>query len=303
MGNAANVQLSAEDVEAALQEWSQGDVVLGSHIPLVHIADLRMPLTPASQELLEENGLADGPLAVIETNEIGCIVVSQTCDIVRSPKLRPFVDVCPVIRAPSEGVMREVGLGMRPRYAKIPTLQSERLIADLDRVVTVEKTLLAHVPAEARRRGCSTEDDLAGFARALARKRMRFAFPQPFVDAVAKIADRVQKKHGKETRDKDGRPTSEGSTYAALHEIRVHCDDWSRVSPETTLLFIFPKIAGIPKDAEDTFRELMNRFRPNAEFGVPPQSQVLALDAMSAELWLSTAPLDLDHLSGTGEGE
>ncbi len=41
----------AEKIDAALQVWRQGDVVLDSTFEFLHLADLSRPLSPASNQI------------------------------------------------------------------------------------------------------------------------------------------------------------------------------------------------------------------------------------------------------------
>lgn len=63
-------------------------------------------------------------------------------------------------------------------------------------------------------RGLSlTDQQTRDFAQALARKRIRFAFPDDFTDLAGKLQNRIWEKHGKQS--------DEGKGLRALREIRV----------------------------------------------------------------------------------
>ena len=106
--------------------------------------------------------------------------------------------------------MEEIRHLRRPSFAYVPSTTAERLVAHLDRTMTVEKALVA---SWTRRPGCRTDNELRAFAQALARKRSRFAFPDDFVAAAQRLLRRLADKHD--------RQTGEGAHLRALREIRV----------------------------------------------------------------------------------
>ena len=62
--------------------------------------------------------------------------------------------------------------------------------------MTVEKAIVA---GWTRIPGWETDNDLRDFARALARKRSRYAFPDDFVAAARSLQERLTDKHNKQT--------------------------------------------------------------------------------------------------------
>ena len=89
-------------------------------------------------------------------------------------------------------------------------MASHRLVADLDRVMTIEKTGVA---VWERTEGCRTDDDAHRLSLALARKRVRTAFPDDFVAFARPLMDRISLKHDKRS--------DQGHALRALREIRV----------------------------------------------------------------------------------
>lgn len=79
-----------QEVDAALKKWCQGDFVLGEQW-FVYRIDPQRPLTEASLD----PGAEGSDLVEIEIR--GFVVVTQTCDIVRSCSSRPFVEVVPLV--------------------------------------------------------------------------------------------------------------------------------------------------------------------------------------------------------------
>jgi hypothetical protein len=72
--------------------------VLGSDAPFVHLADLDAPTTSHAEELAGESGAER--LAVVSVEALGLVVLTQTCDLVRTCTDRPFVEVCPLVEMP-----------------------------------------------------------------------------------------------------------------------------------------------------------------------------------------------------------
>lgn len=189
-------------VDAALKQWRQGDCVVGEQW-FVHRLAPRLPLTPQAAAAAKEG--AD----LAEAEVRGFVVISQSCDLARLCVERPYVEVAPLVEVDTAD-LQMIKRDRRPRYAFIAGLQASNLVGDLDRVMTVEKAVVA---AWERIPGCGTDPERRVFAQALARKRTRFAFPNDFTELASKLRGRMQEKHGKQT--------DEGEALRALREIRV----------------------------------------------------------------------------------
>ena len=138
--------LDAEDVtriDRALQSWRQGDVALDDSVFFLHLADLGTPLTTEARETANahtdsgEGGSVEGVASVVP----GVVLVTQTCDIVRSCAERPYVEVSPLIEVP-RAFLDDVRRLRRPAFAHVPAVETRGLVADLDRTMTVEKRWL-----------------------------------------------------------------------------------------------------------------------------------------------------------------
>ena len=266
----------AQKIDAALQSWRQGDFTLGD-VWLAHIADGSAALTEVATK-------GDGVhAAVYEVG--GVVVVTQTCDVVRACTDRPFVCVAPLIKLEDSGG-NAVAVGMSPRYARVATRPD--LVADLDQVVSIEKSLVA---SWERLPGWTTDDELREFAASLARKAARFAFPDDFTLQVAKgLQRRVKEKH-----DKD---SDEGKALRALREIRVSASpSWD--SEKVSLFFFFirdeePEALDIKWD-----QHLSQWLKLCKPFGTVTriEGRVTTLDGMTAREYVESDQLDLDHLS------
>jgi hypothetical protein len=219
---------------------------------------------------------------------LGFALVTQTCDIVRSCKDRPFVEVCPLVEV-DNARLKEIERGRRPGYGFLPMLAPQRLVADLDRVMTVEKPVLAEWT---RTPGWTTDAEGRAFAAALARKRVRFAFPDDFTALVEELQRRLQEKHDKES--------PEGRGLRALREIRVQATpSWD--GPEVTLLSWFVRQDA---DSEGTgwpgLLDAWLRLVPATGRFSTVHGQVASLEEMNALDYVGSDPLDLDHLSSRG---
>ena len=120
---------------------------------------------------------------LVEMEVPGFIVVTQTCDIVRSRAERPFIELCPLVEVDADR-LEEIKRCRRPAYAFVPQLSEKQLVADLDRVMTVVKDLVA---TWKRTPGWITDAEARAFALALSRKRARFAFPDDFSVLAKKL--------------------------------------------------------------------------------------------------------------------
>lgn len=272
-------------VDLALQSWRQGDCVVGEQWFTYRI-DTASPLT-------EEAAIAaDSDADVAESLVHGFMLATQTCDIVRSCASRPFIEVCPLV-AVDDRTLVDVRRGRQPRFAFVPGVGARGLVADLDRVMTVEKAVLAKWE---RTRGCCSDDDVRRLSFALARKRARFAFPDDFVEWALPLSKRLSSKH-----DKD---SPEGRALRGLREIRVRAEpSWDADAIALTLWFIRNE-DDLAFNAESWSRHLEAWLRlvpPKGRFG-PIEGLVLALEDLTAKDYVEGDLLDLDHLSIRGDG-
>ena len=123
-----------DQIDERLRDWQQGDCVLGEHWFLYRTSRL-CPLTEAGAVAVSED------MDNAEAEVLGLGVVTQTCDLVRRCEDRPFVEVCPLVEV-EDSTLHEIQRGRRPNYAFIPGVAERSLVADLDRVMTVEKSVV-----------------------------------------------------------------------------------------------------------------------------------------------------------------
>ena len=226
-----------------------------------------------------------------ETETLGFMVVTQTCDIVRSCKERPFIEVSPLVEV-QESALHEIERGHRPRYAFVAGLAERRLVADLDRVMTVEKSVVAEWE---RAVGCQTDADVRRMSLALGRKRARVAFPDDFVALASPLMDRMSSKHEKES--------PEGLALRALREVRIRAAPaWDAEEVELTFLFVPDEEEGrLEQRAWHKYlRQWLDLVQRSGRF-VYVDGVVQTLDDLTARDYVESDPLDLDHLSGRDE--
>jgi len=208
------------EIDEVLRHWRQGDCVLGEHWFIFRIA----PNAPLTEDA---TAAAAAESENAEASAFGLAVISQTCDIVRQCDGRPFLEVCPLVEV-EQNVLNEIERGRRPGYAYIPGIADHGLVADLERIMTVEKSVVAQWDRE---RGCLNDQDSRRLALALARKRARMAFPDDFSSMVAPLTRRLSVKHGKES--------DEGRALRALREIRIRAaPSWDADEIELVFWFI-----------------------------------------------------------------
>lgn len=268
------------EVDAALKKWCQGDFVLGEQ-GFVYRIDPQRPLTEASLDA----GAEGSDLVEIEVR--GFVVVTQTCDIVRSCSSRPFVEVVPLVEV-DEQYLYEIQRGRRPQYAFIPGVAEHRLVADLDRVMTVEKAVVA---GWERQPGCQSDREVRALGQALARKRVRFAFPDDFTEWAGKLQGRFREKHDKSS--------SEGEALRSLREIRVRAaPSWN--DSEIQLMFWFIRHEEQVQFQGTGWDKLLQQWLkliPVSGRFQSVEGQVVTLEDITAKDYVESDPLDLDHLS------
>lgn len=275
-------EATLDRIDEALLVWRQGDCVLGEHWLLFRL-DVGAPITEEARVAAAEG--ADAGEAEVR----GLMLLTQTCDIVRSCRNRPFVEVCPLVEV-DDGEFEVIRKGRRPNYAYIPGIADDtRLVGDLDRLMAVEKAVVA---GWNRLNGCRDDDEVRRLSLALARKRARFAFPDDFVAFVKDLQSRLTSKHNKNS--------DEGRALRALREIRVRAaPSWDAEQVQLTFWFIRhddePEFEGQTWD--NYLESWLARVRDDGRFH-SVEGAIVTLDDITARDYVESDQLDLDHLSG-----
>lgn len=282
------LESSSPDVERinrAMADWRQGDISLGNHC-FMHVADPAKALT-------SQSGQAEGNVQPIVSEVVGLVMLSQSCDIVRSCLERPFVEIAPLLEA-TGAVFQQVKKGLRPRFAFVPAAANRNLVVDLDRVMTLEKAVVA---AWDRTPGCGTDAEARAFQQALQRKYARFAFPDDFTRCASKLLTRLQEKHD--------RRSMEGDALRALREIRVRATpSWD--DSNVTLFFWFIREETEPEFGETSWASMSEAWLnliPRGGRFVSVDGDVAALEDLTAKDYVDSDRLDLDHLSSGSKPE
>jgi hypothetical protein len=163
-------------------------------------------------------------------------------------------------------------------------LRDKLLVADLERIMTLEKPI---VSGWTRVEGCSTDAERRLFAEAIVRKRQRFAFPNQFSSRFEKMRERFKDKHEKFN--------DEGRALRELREIRIRAEPgWEEGS--VTLTFLFIKKDGMAGPSESLAESWVSLFDKGERF-VEAYAEVTTLDDISARDYVESDRLDLDGLS------
>ncbi|WP_420442277.1 hypothetical protein [Candidatus Palauibacter sp.] len=275
-----------ELVDERVATWRQAECVV-EDAWFLYRTSAQNPLTDAGGAAVVEGA------ENAETSVLGFAILTQTCDLVRPCADRPFVEVSvsPLVEV-DDLRLHEIERGRRPNYGFIPGVAHRRLVADLDRIMTVEKPVVA---GWERIEGCRTDDETRRFSLALARKRARTAFPDDFVVFAKPLMERMSERHD--------RQSDEGRVLSSLREVRVRAaPSWDADAVELTFWFV-------RNDDEPAFEidnwELCLTALPQPESTyerfVRVDGVVLTLDDLTARDFVESDPLDLDHLS-TREG-
>ncbi|WP_373046598.1 hypothetical protein [Vulgatibacter sp.] len=156
--------------------------------------------------------------------------------------------------------------------------------------MTLEKSVLLHLE---RIDGCRSDTEVRDFARALARKRLRPAFPESFVERVHDLQRRILGKHDKNT--------PEGQALRALREIRVRAaPSWDAEAIDITFFFVKDENSEQHGIAWESQRDAWLALVPPSGAPYDPiLGEVVSLADMTAQDYVESDLLDFDHLSSS----
>jgi hypothetical protein len=142
---------------------------------------------------------------------IQVVVLTQTCDIVRSSDTRPYLQVARLIRVQDPKRAQQYAEGETPQYVAVPMAGTDAFV-DLDQISTLRKDLIVDLPHQP---GVGAEpEEIRRFAQGVARKFGRYPFPDYFIESVDPLRQRILRRW-----DKSASP--EGRVLADLVQIRV----------------------------------------------------------------------------------
>lgn len=274
-------------INAAMEKWRQGDFFLAKDLFFVHLANLARPLTSEAEEVAANRAETRDALEVegVASMVIGYVVITQTCDIVRDCKIRSYVELTPMVEV-EESIVKETRLLRRPAFAFVPNAAAQNLVADLDRIITVEKSLLSDydpIP------GCRDDSERRAFADALARHRTRPAFPDDFNKCMRPVRDYLKKIHRSNE--------AEGLLIQSVGEIRVAASpNWDANNICILLWFILlPQATSPATDISQYIEKWIALFGSSDKYTL--QAVICQLEDMKASDYVGSDRLDLDNLS------
>jgi len=263
-------------------ELRQGDCVVSTQ-EFVFLFDPKEPFTKASKETQAAD--PEQNIAVIEVE--GFVILTQTCDLIKSPEACPFVEVAALVRPLKEEHLPLIKQKKMPRYVEVPGVFDKGLVADLDQIVTVEKPALLkwHLV-----RGCSDDHQTKSFASAIARKRNRAALPDDFNLYIKEFQTRCKERHGK--------ATDEGRVLTYINEIRVYPQGnwWTTEKTEVFLWFlIHPQHSDKKELIKTEIGKLLTLIKDNDKYSY--DHKIIEYGEMSAKEYVASQLLDYDYLS------
>jgi hypothetical protein len=280
---------TAEDIaqiNTAMDNWQQGDFFCSDDLFFIHLANLARPLTHEAAEIAEERHSAQEPLETegVASAALGYAVITQTCDIVRNCTTRSLVALSPLIEV-NNGVLKEIQLLRRPGFAFIPGAAGNNLVADLDKIITVEKSFLSQYRPE---RGCTNDQERRAFADALARHRNRPAFADDFNQCMIPLRDHLKKIHRGSN--------EESALIQSIGEIRVSATpDWGEEPTAIFFWFILHPAATLHMDASPFIDQWLGLFSTSPKYST--EAIICRLEDITALDYVSSDRIDLDQIS------
>jgi hypothetical protein len=193
---------SGEDsIDLALQSYQQGDVL--PDVRSLAAATYRRVLLSALWEQLAQ--IAQALQQIVgrqpprtrddqspwERTPNGAVIISQTCDVVRSHRERRTIQAAKLVQLAGD-TQREATDGRRPRYVAVPNAGAN-WFADLEAIGTIDKRVLVGL---SRQPGVVDDEQIRRFAAAVGRNFSRFPFPDEVSDQLKPLVDDVRRKYG-----------------------------------------------------------------------------------------------------------
>ena len=170
----------------------------------------------------------------------GVVLLSQTCDIIQPTKARCVV--APVISADAQ-MMSAAAKGRSPLLFYAEVIDGLPVVADMQQIVSVPKTLLIGRVMRARTVADVSSREAADLADRIGRAFTRFAFPNEVYGALRKLRQEAQHKSGTDS--------PFGRVLDYVDELRVSSDQWSAPGRHLTLWVVVDQEYLLPLDYAD----------------------------------------------------
>ena len=288
---------SALQRAAAVSSFIQGEV-LGAADACVVLADASSPLSPEAAQIAEFDGINSG-LIVVPHAVDDVVLLTQTCDLQLTTADEHRCLVAPVVIV-SEQVAYEALRGRRPGLAGLPWVGS-KAVADLSRITTVERNVLAGAVSRGRPRNAR---ERFHFAETISRYLTRPALPDPINKVLSPFVSRIAEKHD--------RQSAEGRCAHKVSELRVEATpDIDHEEPALNVLMILdeyelPKLLDGSHVNDDRIDRLIGAGRTAAAEAVhqadDPVTKREAWMAL-AECWIKPAADLAPSVEGVGSVE
>ena len=231
------------DFEAAyarashVRTYIQGEVFDRPDLCVV-LADAAWPLDELSRSAADEAG--GDALVVVPEPVDRVVLLTQTCDL---QVTEPGARLCQVAPVVDRGVTfaHEAARGRRPGWADVPW-HSPSSVADLSRITTVERSVLVEAASVGRPETAAARFH---FAETVSRHFTRAALPDPIVDVLRPVLQRMKDKHDKQS--------PEGRCIGLVATLRVEAyPDLDDAAPTLTLLVVLEAVdlPPLPEGAE-----------------------------------------------------
>lgn len=287
------------DGEEGYAAWRQGDAVLGP-IPFLWGYAHQAPMLPLSQDLaheLREEALGEEDYHVAQEEVSGIVIVTQTCDLVRDWQRRPYVQVAPIsVLAPEVRTARmaEIKRWKSTRFLYLPALEQDWMVAELDRIFTLEKGVLDAWRAR-RIHCCRTEEESNLMSQTVRRYYSRPALPNSFCDGVLGLHDLFEKKHDKNPSGQKG--FHPGACLRNLEMVLVKAyPRWEAYDRVEFTLVQGKNADDIPVVDWESLRQECDS-RVNFPSGVRTVWNLIPYDALSARQYRESIEMDFEFLS------
>lgn len=270
-----------DQIDLATKTWWQGDIADAKWFKLVTVGEANTDPSSSSSE-------ANTVPCLVDQESLGLVILTQTCDIRKTSSKRPYLQVSPIVRL--EGTA--AALARKGQLLNLVPLPGagDQVFADMDRVMTVEKSFLRFW---GRTVGCRNDVERREFGRRVARIHQRFAFPDDLQPALAEMVKRIKKRYK--------RTDLEGKALQAVEEIRVTASpgwDASEIGVFLTFALSHGAIAAEITDEQwaDLLEQWLSLCKPTGVVR-SVEGTILPLDMMTAREYLDSDRLELDYLS------